>query len=110
MIRRPPRSTLFPYTTLFRSPCRTVLYGQRRGARLVSGGAHVLVVEDERNVGETLAERLQAAGYRVTLAASAARCRPARRAQNPPPTLPDVSPPDGNRFQLARGRHGAGAQ
>ena len=23
MIRRPPRSTLFPYTTLFRSPCNT---------------------------------------------------------------------------------------
>src|SRR3712207_7510631 len=23
MIRRPPRSTLFPYTTLFRSSCRT---------------------------------------------------------------------------------------
>src|SRR5258708_15441723 len=23
MIRRPPRSTLFPYTTLFRSHCRT---------------------------------------------------------------------------------------
>src|SRR5690348_18042124 len=23
MIRRPPRSTLFPYTTLFRSPCGT---------------------------------------------------------------------------------------
>src|SRR3712207_5117087 len=27
MIRRPPRSTLFPYTTLFRSPLR----GRRRG-------------------------------------------------------------------------------
>src|SRR5258706_9736810 len=25
MIRRPPRSTLFPYTTLFRSPFATVL-------------------------------------------------------------------------------------
>src|SRR5256885_5195438 len=25
MIRRPPRSTLFPYTTLFRSQCRCVL-------------------------------------------------------------------------------------
>src|SRR3712207_8932496 len=25
MIRRPPRSTLFPYTTLFRSPCRKPL-------------------------------------------------------------------------------------
>src|SRR3989442_11582299 len=24
MIRRPPRSTLFPYTTLFRSPCTNV--------------------------------------------------------------------------------------
>src|SRR2546422_8311951 len=24
MIRRPPRSTLFPYTTLFRSPCKEI--------------------------------------------------------------------------------------
>src|SRR5438067_7722381 len=26
MIRRPPRSTLFPYTTLFRSECRLVVH------------------------------------------------------------------------------------
>src|SRR5688572_31912029 len=26
MIRRPPRSTLFPYTTLFRSPRRSILF------------------------------------------------------------------------------------
>src|SRR3712207_8920821 len=32
MIRRPPRSTLFPYTTLFRSGDR-VAGGQRPGAR-----------------------------------------------------------------------------
>src|SRR5438034_5896068 len=25
MIRRPPRSTLFPYTTLFRSACRPIM-------------------------------------------------------------------------------------
>src|SRR5260221_10952998 len=33
MIRRPPRSTLFPYTTLFRSVRRpgVPLYGERRG-------------------------------------------------------------------------------
>src|SRR3712207_7942332 len=36
MIRRPPRSTLFPYTTLFRSVCspvavRQVRAGDRRG-------------------------------------------------------------------------------
>src|SRR2546423_9583438 len=30
MIRRPPRSTLFPYTTLFRSRCRS---GRCRGSR-----------------------------------------------------------------------------
>src|SRR5688500_19742139 len=30
MIRRPPRSTLFPYTTLFRSPVRTSAEGSTR--------------------------------------------------------------------------------
>src|SRR2546427_8587616 len=29
MIRRPPRSTLFPYTTLFRSPTRNAKRGTR---------------------------------------------------------------------------------
>src|SRR5258708_16798061 len=34
MIRRPPRSTLFPYTTLFRSPCvRTDGAAWREGNR-----------------------------------------------------------------------------
>src|SRR2546430_13727951 len=32
MIRRPPRSTLFPYTTLFRSPC-TSGHGKRSRMR-----------------------------------------------------------------------------
>src|SRR3989449_11437016 len=31
MIRRPPRSTLFPYTTLFRSPARPRRGGRSRG-------------------------------------------------------------------------------
>src|SRR3712207_8687045 len=30
MIRRPPRSTLFPYTTLFRSACRQLCYDLER--------------------------------------------------------------------------------
>src|SRR2546422_11766657 len=41
MIRRPPRSTLFPYTTLFRSPChrhpRQQRGAGRGGARCVQG-------------------------------------------------------------------------
>src|SRR2546426_7743987 len=36
MIRRPPRSTLFPYTTLFRSPH----VAGRIGAQLGGGDAH----------------------------------------------------------------------
>src|SRR5256884_1622803 len=35
MIRRPPRSTLFPYTTLFRSYCKMLCFtaGRRNGSR-----------------------------------------------------------------------------
>src|SRR5688572_6029636 len=36
MIRRPPRSTLFPYTTLFRSPRYLTAWRERHGAGTVS--------------------------------------------------------------------------
>src|SRR5437588_7793946 len=38
MIRRPPRSTLFPYTTLFRSGDRAAAGVERRGEPVVSRG------------------------------------------------------------------------
>src|SRR3712207_8298909 len=41
MIRRPPRSTLFPYTTLFRSQPAAVL--RRAGHR-----AHVVALDDQQ--------------------------------------------------------------
>src|SRR2546430_7511944 len=53
MIRRPPRSTLFPYTTLFRSPC--LRYGKKRETvseaedlvgRLANAGVTCDVLED----------------------------------------------------------------
>src|SRR2546425_6982403 len=37
MIRRPPRSTLFPYTTLFRSPCRAGRRSPRPDGRPPAG-------------------------------------------------------------------------
>src|SRR2546430_7169871 len=37
MIRRPPRSTLFPYTTLFRSPLHLVPHPRRPGGRWAGG-------------------------------------------------------------------------
>src|SRR2546429_3178395 len=36
MIRRPPRSTLFPYTTLFRSSAGTASVWTRRSASIIS--------------------------------------------------------------------------
>src|SRR2546425_8733000 len=45
MIRRPPRSTLFPYTTLFRSPLRGAQHspveGQDRHQRRGAGAFHI---------------------------------------------------------------------
>src|SRR5947209_9377583 len=45
MIRRPPRSTLFPYTTLFRSPDLPLLRGAEigRASRRARGSRHVLL-------------------------------------------------------------------
>jgi DNA-binding response OmpR family regulator len=68
----------------------------------VSAAPQLLVVEDELNVGTTLCERLQGAGYHVTLAGSAAQARVAWRAAAPQLTLLDVGLPDGNGFLLAR--------
>src|SRR3712207_9194611 len=49
MIRRPPRSTLFPYTTLFRSP------ELRAEASRIGGQGGGMRLADDR--GETLDER-----------------------------------------------------
>src|SRR2546430_17121463 len=75
MIRRPPRSTLFPYTTLFRSvrlragagteDPRVVLPGDRHGLHL-HGGALERHVDQEaltqRELERRAARRLEAEG------------------------------------------------
>src|SRR5256885_12663248 len=58
MIRRPPRSTLFPYTTLFRSPRLSFSVLRRTGDRHAAAGGRVqrcailrgkrLLLEDQR--------------------------------------------------------------
>src|SRR2546429_9345187 len=42
MIRRPPRSTLFPYTTLFRSPVRLAAMDRLQRVLLVGGYSKTL--------------------------------------------------------------------
>src|SRR5260370_9510645 len=50
MIRRPPRSTLFPYTTLFRSPC--VRAQQPPNARLENAETMVSAFRSEEHTSE----------------------------------------------------------
>src|SRR5882757_508587 len=58
MIRRPPRSTLFPYTTLFRSPAD--VQRPARPARAVHAGARDVSADDRR--GHALPAGAAAAG------------------------------------------------
>src|SRR5438105_11870437 len=66
MIRRPPRSTLFPYTTLFRS-CRSrrrscafgVPAPRRAAGRCGTGGAGVLIRVGSRGRSEEHTSELQ---------------------------------------------------
>src|SRR3712207_7773287 len=57
MIRRPPRSTLFPYTPLFRSPHRPT-HAARRLRRVVAHGR-----EDDRLPGVRPADEREEAGH-----------------------------------------------
>src|SRR5256885_11986194 len=71
MIRRPPRSTLFPYTTLFRSVLHFVIRGDGIAD---NGGLDLCVVHAQRAFGCELAfVRLEAG-----LAGRHAKRRPAR--------------------------------
>src|SRR5690349_22416270 len=53
MIRRPPRSTLFPYTTLFRSAC----LGERGGSRHAGRRAHSRACRSEEHTSELQSRR-----------------------------------------------------
>src|SRR3712207_7289139 len=71
MIRRPPRSTLFPYTTLFRSPVAHLECEGSRGVALVYGEAQTPVrVRDQDQVpGLGVAEGLDVTNQHLTVLA-----------------------------------------
>src|SRR5258707_7580730 len=66
MIRRPPRSTLFPYTTLFRSPrsrARTGFPTPRRGAACSARGRPV---PGSRETGDRKSTRLNSSHANIS--------------------------------------------
>src|SRR5688572_32390357 len=83
MIRRPPRSTLFPYTTLFRSRGRrgpavgdvealasedAVDVGLRGGAVDVAFGAPVVFGDADRGAGDRKSTRLNSSHSQISYA------------------------------------------
>src|SRR2546430_15344190 len=106
MIRRPPRSTLFPYTTLFRSPGESLEVAVARGAErgAIRRGMLVDDVGAECGVhgdgngpfgggeqeGDVAGRELGAArqGGGEGLAPALARARPRRGPGRPPPPGP----------------------
>src|SRR2546425_1610683 len=60
MIRRPPRSTLFPYTTLFRSSCPNRRSGQKSSNNRINGKVTSIGFRSEEHTSE-----LQSLAYLV---------------------------------------------
>src|SRR2546428_4567776 len=52
MIRRPPRSTLFPYTTLFRSPCCPPPTSTSDGSRSLARRCGARAIRSEEHTSE----------------------------------------------------------
>src|ERR1044072_5717468 len=72
MIRRPPRSTLFPYTTLFRSPdanARAICIEIEKGARDPR-------YFDRHGINETLSQETVASAYQTSRLSKAERGNP----------------------------------
>src|SRR2546428_4706621 len=72
MIRRPPRSTLFPYTTLFRSPDEHLLDirldRECRGAEQVIVGGDVAPAEQPRALLDRKSTRLNSSHDQISYA------------------------------------------
>src|SRR3712207_7588020 len=65
MIRRPPRSTLFPYTTLFRSTRADMAWDAPVCCALTSDPGLREVTVEPRDAGAEAAARAEAAGRRT---------------------------------------------
>src|SRR2546426_12214460 len=65
MIRRPPRSTLFPYTTLFRSVFDGIVSHSGHAYRTTSKPEAAVVAESERSVMVGFAERVRKEGVPI---------------------------------------------
>src|SRR3712207_7953498 len=64
MIRRPPRSTLFPYTTLFRSAVPEIVEAVRGQAGKILHSSTLYLIENQIKLAEKLIELAPISGDR----------------------------------------------
>src|SRR5690554_751103 len=95
MIRRPPRSTLFPYTTLFRNQYIRALEGYQSMAR-------ILVVDDSPTETQAFRTMLEKNGHEVLSAENGADGVALARQELPDVVLMDIVMPGLNGFQATR--------
>src|SRR3712207_7115202 len=98
MIRRPPRSTLFPYTTLFRSQARRLLpisdEGDRQGSiRLLEPVTRLPVLPQDpvhfrQTLGDRKSTRLNSSHANISYAVFCLN-----KPTTPPPPCPTLTPP-----------------
>src|SRR6202044_2362960 len=88
MIRRPPRSTLFPYTTLFRSPRFLV-----EGDDLAFGGYDGVSVGAARGEGDRKSTRLNSSHVRSSYAVFCLKRKRTPRSSLRPTPPPSSRPP-----------------
>src|SRR3712207_8012319 len=95
MIRRPPRSTLFPYTTLFRSfvqdgGSRAVITSLEHISDAVSGDGAGTVLQQDRPRSEEHTSELQSRQYLVCRLLLEKRKRPCLDPPSRPRSRPDT--------------------
>src|SRR5229473_538621 len=106
MIRRPPRSTLFPYTTLFRSCVKASAAARsptRRTAR--RGGGHPRRSRRPRSRSEEHTSELQSLAYLVCRLLLEKKEKTARRDAYRHQRIADLVAPDRLHQPVARVRH-----
>src|SRR5438477_4134125 len=85
MIRRPPRSTLFPYTTIFRSRCRRRHRGRRffaRGTGPTPSRRRRAVAMDRAKNRDRKSTRLNSSHMSISYAVFALKTKKKKNKQN----------------------------